>query len=143
MTSVFFLIPTNRVGVSCIDLHGCGNLQVFSFILLFSRIFPLLFFTILFRDFCVSVVIVWACSLAILGFRLRFLILRIFYSIFLSLDIKCSCVDRIIFLLVPMVHFSDIKGRLEARVGLDFNCFLNNFFLSINFSPFLLHLGLN
>lgn len=42
-----------------------------------------------------------------------------------------------------VIHFLSIQSWLETPFDLGFNYFLNNLFLSIEFSPLLLHLDFN
>lgn len=132
----------NKVRVGCINLCGWSRVRVLSFILFFFQVF-LLFFPSLLGGFYTLIVIVWNWSLGLLDHKLRFSVARVLYSICLGPNFGCSSIDQIVFWLILIVYFSDITGRLEARLGLGLNKFVNNLFLGTKFSPLLLCLSFN
>lgn len=143
LTSIFFLVFTNRIRVDCVESCSWGRFRVFFLVLFLSQIFLFLFFTILIRSLHAFGVVIWACSLEFLGPELVFLVFKVFYWIFLGLNLNCSSVDRTVFLLTLVITFSDIGGKLKARFDFNCNCFLNNLFSRINFLINLLYLSFN
>lgn len=140
---VFFFILSSEIWFGHVEPRGCGKLWALFFVLLFLQEFLFLFLMTLLRGFRASGVVVWAYSLRFLTLELGFLISKIFYWVSLSLNLACSSVDRMGSLLIPVIHFLGVRGRLKSRFGLDFNSFPNKLFLGIKFWPSLLHLGLN
>ena len=81
------------------------------------------------------------CGLAVLCLWFRLLDSRIFYCSALALYLGRGDVSGTISLQSLVVYLPDIGSRLEACLGLSFNCFLDHLFLGIPFSAPLFYLG--
>lgn len=143
LTDLLLFLASSTVGIYCVETHRSDRVQLLFLVFFFFLEFLLLFFMTLFSGFRASRVVVSLCSLEFLGLELRLLVPKIFHWVVLNLNLNCYCINRTESLFALVINFMVVWYGLNKRLSLNFNCFHNNLFLGVEFSPLLLHLGFN